>query len=74
MSPAEAFGIVLRELRSRTDYSQEGLGHACDLHRTYVSMLERGLRSPTLDTIIALARALEVRPAEIIARVEEQLR
>lgn len=39
--------------------SQEELGDRADLHRTYISDIERGFRNPTLKTMIAIANALE---------------
>jgi transcriptional regulator with XRE-family HTH domain len=65
-----AFGEVLRELRQERGLSQEGLSFACERHRTYVSLLERGRSSPSLGTLWMLAKALEVRPSEIVRRVE----
>ncbi len=67
---AEAFGAVLREARKERGLSQEGLGFESGYHRTYVSLLERGLKSPSLQTIFELARALDIRPSELLARVE----
>ncbi len=66
---AEVFGEVLRELRLRKGLSQEALADACDRHRTYISLLERGRNSPSLDTIFELAEALETRPSELVRRV-----
>ncbi len=53
-----AFGAVLRAWRLEAGFSQEGLGYECDLHSTYISFLERGVKSPTLETITKLAAAL----------------
>ena len=44
------------------------------VHRAYVSQLERGLKTPTLETPFAIAAALEVSPAEVLKRVEERVR
>lgn len=49
--------------------SQEALGHACGLHPTEISRLERAARDPRLATIIRLARALEVTPAELLTGI-----
>jgi transcriptional regulator with XRE-family HTH domain len=57
--PAQ-FGRNLRELRDSTGLSQEGLASLAELDRTAISLLERGLRTPRLDTIVALAQALEL--------------
>jgi transcriptional regulator with XRE-family HTH domain len=69
---SSAFGDVVRELRLRRGLSQEALSFACGRHRTYVSLLERGRSSPTLDTLWMLAAALGVKPAEIVSRVERR--
>lgn len=71
---AEAFGAVLRELRKERAVSQEDLGFESGYHRTYVSLLERGLKSPSLQTIFELARALDIEPSELLARVERTTR
>ncbi|GGA02682.1 helix-turn-helix domain-containing protein [Okeania sp. KiyG1] len=49
MSLAEAFGRVLKQKREALKLSQEELGFEAGLHRTYISLLERGLKSPTID-------------------------
>ena len=66
----KVFGEVLRDLRRKQGLSQEELGFETGYHRTYISLLERGLRSPTLTTIFQLATALEVKPSEMIRQVE----
>jgi transcriptional regulator with XRE-family HTH domain len=56
----EQLGINLRGHRCRAGLSQEELGEMCGLDRTEISLLERGLRFPRLDTLVKLARALEL--------------
>lgn len=51
--------------------SQEELADRAELHRTYVSALERALKSPSLGAIEALAGALGLRPHELIKAAEE---
>jgi len=68
-----AFGAVLRELRERRGFSQEGLAFESELDRTYISLLERGKRQPTLATLFALASPLQTRPSRIVAAVERKL-
>jgi transcriptional regulator with XRE-family HTH domain len=72
--PNAAFGQVIRELRLERGLSQEALSFACGRHRTYISLLERGHNSPSLDTVWVIAAALEVQPSEIVAGVERRLR
>lgn len=69
----EIFGKVLRELRESKQISQEKLAEYCELDRTYISLLERGLRQPTITTIFKLAQALQITPSELITKVEIQL-
>jgi transcriptional regulator with XRE-family HTH domain len=66
----KAFGLVVRGLRERARLSQEQLANLAGLHRTYISILERGARSPTLDTIVALARALRRSPHYLVRQAE----
>jgi len=69
MSPLERFAANLREVRLRRGLSQEALADLCHLHRTEVSLLERAQREPRLTTIVRLAQALDVEPAELLAGV-----
>ena len=61
-----AFGAALRRSRLARAASQEELAERSGLHWTYISELERGLKSPTLATIVALAGALECRAWELV--------
>jgi transcriptional regulator with XRE-family HTH domain len=57
------FAANLRRHRDRAGLSQEALAEACNLHRTEISLLERCKRSPRLETIVILARGLDLRSA-----------
>jgi len=65
----KAFGDVLRRLREGNDLSQEALGFESGYHRTYISLLERGRKSPSLQTIFNLSKALKIEPDEMIKQV-----
>jgi transcriptional regulator with XRE-family HTH domain len=65
MTPRDRFAINLRKARQKVKISQEELGFRCDLHRTEISLLERGGREPRLGTIVKLAGALDVTPEEL---------
>jgi transcriptional regulator with XRE-family HTH domain len=71
---AIAFGGVLRQARARSGLSQEALGLACDIDRTYVSLLERGERQPSLSTIFALCEHLGASPELLVAQTWKALR
>lgn len=64
----KAFGQVLFEYRAREGYSQAKLALTAELDRSYVSLLERGQRQPTLTTLFKLAEVLNVAPATLVAR------
>ena len=73
MTPEKAFGKVLREIRNEHSLSQEELGFESGYHRTYISLLERGKKSPSLNTVFQLAAALGVSPSEIVKRTEARV-
>jgi len=68
-----AFSEVLRELRELRGISQEALAAKSDLDRTYISLLERGQRQPTLKSISSLANALETTLTEFARQIECKL-
>ena len=67
----QLFGQVLQETRKSRGLSQEELGFEANYHRTYISQLERGQKNPSLNAIFRLARALGVKPSEMIRQVEK---
>ena len=66
MSPSSTFPKTLRYYRELATLSQEGLAAAAKMDRTYVSQLERGLKSPTLSTLEKLADCLGVRADSLL--------
>jgi transcriptional regulator with XRE-family HTH domain len=68
-----AFGKVLKELRVAAGLTQEQLGFEAGLERIYVSLLERGQRSPSLVVVLDLAKALGMGANDIVAKVEQRL-
>ncbi len=66
---AKKFGALVREHREELGLSQEALGEAARLHRTHISLIERGQRSVRLETIEALSKALKVQPAELMPEI-----
>jgi transcriptional regulator with XRE-family HTH domain len=59
----ERFAANLRDRRKEMGFSQEALAGMCGLDRTEISLLECRRRSPRLDTVVVLARALELESA-----------
>lgn len=68
-----AFGQVICTLRLKNNLSQEKLAEKTQLHRTYISDVERGVRNISLKNIFILANALNVQPSEIFKLSEKRL-
>jgi transcriptional regulator with XRE-family HTH domain len=66
ITPAERFGLLLTRRRMYAALSQEELARLVGIHRTEVSLLERGGRRPRLDTLLQLAAGVETEPAELL--------
>lgn len=62
------FGIALKEFRLEKNISQEELALSSELDRTYISMLERNLKTPTLGTIVKLSKSLDISPIQLFAK------
>lgn len=69
MRAQQQFGEALRRARLAAGLTQEQVGERCDMDLTAVSRLERGRRNPRLDTIVRLARAVDVPPAKLLEDV-----
>jgi len=66
MNTNKKLGKIIQKRRLELGFSQEKLGQISNLHRTYISLLERGLRSPTITTTIKVARALNINISELL--------
>ncbi|MGG3306575.1 helix-turn-helix transcriptional regulator [Paenibacillus lautus] len=67
------FGQVLKSIRKEQKVSQEELAFRSNLDRTYISMLERGIHQPTLSSLLAIAAALDMKAAELVGLVEDEM-
>jgi transcriptional regulator with XRE-family HTH domain len=61
----EKIGLAIRNYREAAGLSQEQLAFKANLHRTYVGSVERGERNVSLINIIALCKALKLKPSEL---------
>jgi transcriptional regulator with XRE-family HTH domain len=68
-----AFARVLITAREGRGITQEGLAFDSGYHPKYISMLERGINSPSLTAILEIAKALNMTGADLVARVEQLL-
>lgn len=66
----KTFAEVLREVRQEKGLSQEALADRAGLHRTYISQVERGLKSPSLRSLEQIAQALGMPPSALLRRME----
>ncbi len=73
MDLESAFGTVLRKLRNEKGFSQEVLANMSGLHRTYLSLLERGVKTPTLETLKRISKALDIPMHQFVLLVEQEL-
>lgn len=67
---SDAFSQVVKRHREKRVLSRAALAEKSGLHQTYVDLLERGERSPNLDTAKAIADALNVPLGKLIAEAE----
>ena len=70
MDLTAAFAVLLRRNREARGLSQDELAAGAGLDRTYISQLERGLKSPTLQTLEKLCRCLNVPAAALVSDAE----
>jgi transcriptional regulator with XRE-family HTH domain len=66
-------GEELRRAREAAGTTQEQLADRAGVHRTYVSLLERDKKSPTVAVLFRLCDALGILPSTLIARVEARM-
>src|SRR5687767_750207 len=64
------FGKVLAQLRHERGLTQQQLASRTNIQRGYVSLLERGAKSPSLTTLHNLAIALDIGLGELVMRVD----
>jgi transcriptional regulator with XRE-family HTH domain len=66
-------GYYLRQAREATGMTQEQLAFETELHRTYISLVERGERCPTVTVLFQICDALHVRPDVIVAQAYQEV-
>lgn len=66
------FGGVLQRQRAKVGITQEELAYRADVDRTFVSRLERGIRQPTITTLIGLGEALGISATDLVRETEAE--
>jgi transcriptional regulator with XRE-family HTH domain len=73
MNIENAFATVLKDLRTQKKISQENLAFLSGLDRTYISLLERGKRQPTLTSLFSISKALDMTLVELTIALERKI-
>ena len=60
----------MKKVREAAGMSQERLAFEAGVHRTYISLLERDKKSPTLNVLFRICKALNISAADLVTRVE----
>lgn len=68
----QRFGNIIRARRAQAGLGQEALADKAGLHRTHISLLERGKRMPTLEVVRKLAAALGTTMAALMEELEAE--
>ena len=66
MDVCQKLGLRVQQLRQAKGWSQDEFAHRANLHRTYVSGVERGIRNPTITVLEKLAVGLEITLSELV--------
>jgi len=74
MTIQEKIGIALRGYREQSGLSQEQLSFKANLHRTYVGSVERGERNISVINIIALCKALKIKPSDLFKNLDDLIK
>ena len=67
-------GKIIARHRNEKGLSQETLADLAQIHRTYVSQIERGLKYPTIYVLVQISKALDVKLSEIIIELEKKIK
>ena len=68
-----AVGKAIRDLRKENGISQDVLSGLAGIARTHLTMIENGTKQANFETLWKIALALDIRPSELVARIEEEI-
>lgn len=68
-----AVGKTIRVLRKEKGLSQDVLSGLAGIARTHLTMIENGSKQANFETLWRIATALEIRPSELVAQIEERI-
>lgn len=64
-------GIVIRDARIKSGYSQDGLAYLAKMNRQYISKIERECCVPQLEQLVRIALALGVTASSLVSQAEQ---
>ena len=68
-----AVGKAIRDLRKEKGISQDVLSGFAGIALTHLTMIENGTKQANFETLWKIALALDIRPSELVARIEEEI-
>jgi transcriptional regulator with XRE-family HTH domain len=68
----QAFGRALKKIRVRKKLTQESLSLQADLARVYISELEYGKKTPSIETVFKISKALNIKCSRLMDLTEEE--
>ena len=68
-----AVGKAIRDLRKEKGISQDVLSGFAGIARTHLTMIENGTKQANFETLWKIALALDIRPSELVARIEREI-
>lgn len=63
--------MLIKQERQKKNLSQERLADLCNIDRTYISLLEREKRNPTVEVVFRISRCFDMKPSEFLKKVED---
>ncbi len=73
MLDSKIVGRVIQKCREDKHISQEVISGFADIGRTHLSAIERGERKPTLETFYKISYALNIKPSELMQKIEAEI-
>lgn len=67
-------GNTIKELRLSRNLSQEKLAELANLDRSYISEIERGVKTASIVTLFKISAALNIKPSDLLQKVEKHIK
>jgi len=68
----KAFGRALKKIRLKKKLTQEDLALEAQLARVYISELEYGKKTPSIETVFKISKALNIKCSKLMDLTEEE--